>query len=228
MAKGLARIFARKSVEQMHAEHEQSELKTVSRRTQPRAARHRLHHRHRHLRVDGPRGGAVRRAGDHDLLRHHGHALRARRAVLCGARVGDPGIGLGATRIRTRRWASSSRGSWACCWCSSTGSRRRPSRSAGPATSTSFLHDLGLNVPPGFAGALGDAGQRFRDGRDRRHRRRQSAGGRRDRRGDGAARARSLGVGAREQHHRRDQAHGRHRLHRDRCVLRESRISGRR
>ena len=27
MAKGLARMFARKSVEQMHAEHEQGELK---------------------------------------------------------------------------------------------------------------------------------------------------------------------------------------------------------
>ena len=84
----------------------------------------------------------------------------------------------------------------------------------------SFLHDFGLDIPPALARRAGHAGQRLRDGRRGRHGRREPAGRDRDRRGHRPARPRRVGIGVRQQHRRGDQGHGRRRVHRDRRVLR--------
>ena len=85
----------------------------------------------------------------------------------------------------------------------------------------SFLHDFGIDIPPAFARSAGHTGHRLRDGRRRRHRCREPAGRDRDRCSHRPARPRRVGVGVRQQHRRGDQGHGRRRVHRDRRVLRE-------
>ena len=177
--RSLRDIFARKSVEQMHAEHEHGELKKSLGATNlvllgigciigtgifvltGRAA----------AQFAGP--------AHHDLVRHHRHAVRARRALLRRARLGDSGVRARRTPTPMRRSASSPRGSWACCWCSSTGSRRRRSRSAGRATSRASCTTSGSTFRLRLRGAPGHADHRLRDRRRGRHRRRQPAGGHR-------------------------------------------------
>ena len=70
-----------------------------------RAARHRLHRRRRHLRAAGHRGRALRGTGRDDFLPDRGFRLRARRAVLRGARLDDAGLGFGVRLLlcRSRR-----------------------------------------------------------------------------------------------------------------------------
>ncbi len=82
MARGIGRLFARKSVEQMHAEHQSGELKKSLGALNLVLLGIGLHHRHGHLRADGQGCRRICWPGHHDLLRHHRRALRLRGAVL--------------------------------------------------------------------------------------------------------------------------------------------------
>ena len=86
----------------------------------------------------------------------------------------------------------------------------------------SFLHDVGMRHSARVTRSAGNRRHRLRDRRRRRHRRREPAGRHRDRRRHRSARARRVGIGVRQQHRRGDQGHGRRRVHRDRRVLRGS------
>ena len=158
----------------------------VARRNQSRAARHRLHHRHRHLRADGARRGAVRGPRDHHLVHHHGHAVRARRVVVRRARVGDPGVGLGVlvlVRVARRdRGVDHGRAARA---------RVRPRRFDGRRRVVGLRRELPARLRARHTGRACAGRRALRSptsyGRRRRHRRREPAGRDRDRRGDRSA-----------------------------------------
>ena len=73
--------------------------------------------------------------------------LRVRRPLLRRVRVDDSRSPAAPTPTPTRRWASSSPGSSAGTWCSSTRSARRPSRSRGASTSTGCSSGSGCAIP---------------------------------------------------------------------------------
>ena len=81
----------------------------------------------------------------------------------------------------------------------------------------SILRNIGIVVPPQFAAAPGHDGDAGR--RQHGHRHHKPAGAADHRRADGDAGIRDQGVGPAEQHHGRNQAGRRRRLHRRRRVL---------
>ena len=96
MAKrGFGQLFARKSVEQMHAEHEHGELKRSLGASNLVLLGIGCIIGTGIFVLTGRAAAEFAGPGDHDLLRHHRHALRVRRAWLCRARLGDPGFRIG-------------------------------------------------------------------------------------------------------------------------------------
>ena len=122
---------------------------------EPDRARHRLDHRHRHLRADRHRRVAERRPGARAVDDHLGGRLRVRGAVL--RRVRGDGAG-GGQRVHLRlrdgrralrldhRLGPDPR---------VRAQRRRRSRSAGPGYFVSLARDLGITIPAALAAPPG-------------------------------------------------------------------------
>ena len=217
--RSLRDIFVRKSVEQMHAEHEHGELKRSLGAT--------------NLVLLGI--GCIIGTGIF-VLTGRAAAQFAGPAIMISFIITGTLCALVAlsyaelasaipvsgrrTRTPTRRSARSPRGSWACCLVLEYGLAASTVAVGWSGYVASFLHDFGIDIPRRFTRSAGNPGHRLRDGRRRRHGRREPAGRDRDRRSHRPARPRRVGIGVRQQHRRGDQGHGRRRVHRDRRLLR--------
>ena len=88
-------LLRTKSIEQLvgDAEHGGKALKRTLDRPRSDAARHRRHHRDRHLRADRNCRCESGRPGHRSVVRDRGPGLRIRRALLRGVRGDDPDFG---------------------------------------------------------------------------------------------------------------------------------------